>query len=94
MRLNRRLEALEAAIAPQPARWVRIFQDEGQSQDQAIAAHEAEHGPIDDANIILRVIINKPFPMASIPIETPPSCRSRRVDGLSPGPIRSIARRY
>ena len=63
MRLNRRLEALEARIAPQLARWVRISQYEGQSQDQAIAAHQAEHGLIDGANVILRVIISKPFPV-------------------------------
>jgi len=40
---------------------VRVFQYEGQTLEQAYASHEAEHGPIDDANVILRVIIKKPF---------------------------------
>lgn len=63
MRLKPRLEVLERTLAPEPAkRWVRVFQYEGQTLEQAYAAHEAEHGPIDDANVILRVIINKPFP--------------------------------
>ena len=63
MRLKPRLDALEARIAPACQRWVRIFLYEDQTQERAVAAYEAEHGPIDDANIILRVFIRKPFPV-------------------------------
>ena len=63
MRLKPRLDALEANLAPASQGWVRIFQNEGQTREQAVAAYEAEHGPIDDANVILRVTINKPFPV-------------------------------
>ena len=58
MRLKPRLDALEAKLAPVCSRWVRIWQDRGQTQEQAVAAYEAEHGPIGDANVILRVIVD------------------------------------
>ena len=58
LRLKPRLEALERQLAPNPAkRWVRLIQHEGQTLAQAYAAHEAERGTIDSANIILRVVI-------------------------------------
>jgi len=61
MRLKPRLEALERRLAPKPAkRWVRVIQGEGQTYEQACAAHEAEHGPLGDANVILRVIVQTP----------------------------------
>ena len=34
-----------------------MFRDEEQSEDEAISAHEVEHGPIGDANIIMHVIV-------------------------------------
>lgn len=62
MRLAKRLSDLERRIDPAPPRqWVRIYQYEGQTQEQAIAAYEAENGPIEEKGVILRVIINKPF---------------------------------
>lgn len=57
MRLKPRLDALEAKLAPTFQRWVRIFRYEDQTEEEATAAYEAEHGPIDDANVILRVFI-------------------------------------
>ena len=63
MRLKPRLDALEARIAPACQRWVRIFLYEDQTQEQATAAYEAKHGPLNDANIIMRVFIRKPFPV-------------------------------
>jgi hypothetical protein len=64
MQLKRRIADLEHRIAPPEAkRWVRIFQYEGQTKEQAVAAYEAEHGPINDnMGVILRVIISKPLP--------------------------------
>lgn len=63
MRLKPRLDALEAKLAPVSQRWVRMFRNEEEPEDEAIAAYEAEHGPICDANVIMRVFINKPFPV-------------------------------
>ena len=63
MRMRPRLDALEAKLAPAFQRWVRIYRNEDQAEEQAIAAHEAEHGPIGDANVILRVSV-KPVPHA------------------------------
>ena len=63
MRLKPRLDALEAKLAPAFQRWVRIYRYKDQSQEQAVAAYEAEHGPLNDANIIMRVFIRKPFPV-------------------------------
>lgn len=62
-RLKPRLDALEAQMAPACQRWVRIFQHAGQTQEQAIAAYEAEHGPIGDASVILRVSVKPSFPV-------------------------------
>ena len=44
--MKRRLEALETRTFGGFAPWVRIIQHEGQSEDEATAAYEAEHGPI------------------------------------------------
>ena len=58
--MKRRLEALETQTFGGFSPWVRIIQHEGQSEDEATAAYEAEHGPIGEGNKILRVIIRKP----------------------------------
>ena len=58
--LGRRLDALERADLGDFAPWVRIIQHEGESEAEATAAYEAEHGPIGESNSILRVIIRKP----------------------------------
>ena len=60
-RLSTRLAAIEKRLAPPPARsWVRVFQREGQTYEDAVAAWELENGPMPDANVCLRVIIHKP----------------------------------
>lgn len=58
--LKRRVEALEKHAPGAFKAWVRVIQYEDQSEADAIAVHEAEHGPIGDCNRILRVIIRKP----------------------------------
>jgi len=58
--IKRRLEALETRTLAGFAPWVRIIQHEGESEAEATAAYEAEHGPIGESNSILRVIIRKP----------------------------------
>lgn len=60
MRLRQRLDALEARNVGGFVPWVRIIQDVGQTEADATAAYEAEHGPIGESNSILRVIIRKP----------------------------------
>lgn len=61
MRLKQRVEALETrarGFVP----WVRIIQHIDQTEEEATAAYEAEHGPVGGSNSILRVIIRKPSP--------------------------------
>ena len=60
MRLRQRLDALEARKSGAFVPWVRIIQNEGQTEAQATEAYEGEHGPIGESNSILRVIIRKP----------------------------------
>ena len=55
MRLAPRVADLERRAAPAEKSWVRILQYEGQTEAQAIAAHEAQFGPVGDSNVILRV---------------------------------------
>lgn len=64
MRLKPRVDALEAKLAPASQRWVRVFQQFGQTREAALADYEAEHGPIGDASVILRVSV-KPVPHAA-----------------------------
>jgi hypothetical protein len=40
--------------------WHRIIQWEDQTEAEAVAAYEAENGPLGDDNRILRVIITSP----------------------------------
>lgn len=62
-RLRTRMAALERRINP-PAlnSWIRIIQWDGQTQEDALAAWEAENGPLSASNVCLRVIIRKPRP--------------------------------
>jgi hypothetical protein len=62
MRLRHRVADLERRISGAGVkRWVRIFQYENQTEEQAVAAYERENGPIDDSTgVVVRVIINKP----------------------------------
>lgn len=52
MRLKPRIEALESRSA-KAERWVRVFQESDQTEEQAIAAYETENGSIGDANVFL-----------------------------------------
>lgn len=63
MRLKPRVEALESR-STKPQRWVRVFQESDQTEEQAIAAHEAENGPIGDANVILVHFVDPVRPCA------------------------------
>ncbi|WP_221541255.1 hypothetical protein [Qipengyuania huizhouensis] len=58
--IKRRLEALETRTLGGFVPWVRIIQHVGQTEAEATADYEAEHGPIGESNSILRVIIRKP----------------------------------
>lgn len=58
--ITKRLAALEAVSGGdgRPVRWVRLVVPEHQTQEQARAEYEAEHGPLgDDVGIIYRVIV-------------------------------------
>jgi hypothetical protein len=58
MRLNRRVADLETKLAPSgPAAWVQVIQELGQTQEEALAAYEAHHGPIGESSVIMRVIV-------------------------------------
>ena len=63
MRLKPRLDALEAKLPLASPRWVRVFQQVGQTREAALVAYEAEQGPIDGANVILRVLVKPRFPV-------------------------------
>ena len=61
MTLDRRIAVLEDAITPvAKPRWHRLSRYEGETHEQAVAAYEAEHGPIGNGNVVMRVIIEKP----------------------------------
>ena len=62
MRMKQRLEALERRETGGFAPWVQIIQSVGQTEAEAVAAHEAAHGPIGDSDSILWGIIRKPSP--------------------------------
>ena len=60
MRLKQRLEALERSDLSGFVPWVCVRQYEDQTEEQALAIHEAEHGLIGECNSILRVVVRKP----------------------------------
>jgi len=64
---KRRVQALEQAHRPGSSRWHCIRRYENETDQQAIEVYEAEHGPIGDDNVIMRVIVSKPG-------ERPESC--------------------
>lgn len=57
--LSERVAALEARQRGGSS-WLTIIQRAGQSEEQATAAYEATHGPIGEANRVLRIVIRKP----------------------------------
>jgi hypothetical protein len=62
--LKRRLVALEKKgrlKCKALAMWCRVYQYEDQTEDEALAAWEAEHGPLADKNVVMRVIVRSPF---------------------------------
>ena len=58
--IDRRLKALEARTVGGFVPWVQIIQNVDQTEGEAIAAYEAENGPVGDSDKILWVIIRKP----------------------------------
>ena len=67
--IARRVQALEGGSSNLPAwkdpnwkPWKRIIQREGQTQEEAVAAYEAENGPLgEDDCFIIRVIMPEPI---------------------------------
>ena len=60
-RLKSRIADLEQRLTPMPPMaWVRILQQPGQGEEQAIAAWEADNGPANGRNFIMRVIVDGP----------------------------------
>jgi hypothetical protein len=57
--LSKRIGALERAHPSSVPRWHCIRHYEEESREDAIAAYEAENGPIGDDNVIMRIIITK-----------------------------------
>jgi hypothetical protein len=52
---TRRLKCRALAV------WCRVYQYEDQTEDEALAAWEQEHGPIADKNVVMRIIVRSPF---------------------------------
>ncbi len=59
MKLGARIDALEAQALQGSAKWCRVLQWAGQTESDAVAAHEAQHGPLPTGEGVLRVIIRK-----------------------------------
>lgn len=59
--IARRVAALESRTSGGFKAWHRVFQEVGQTEEEAIAAYEAENGPLGDyPNFIVRIICNVP----------------------------------
>ena len=57
MRLHNRVADLESRNPTGSQVWLQIIQELGQTREAAFAAYEAEHGPVCDRSVILRVIV-------------------------------------
>lgn len=57
--LDKRVGALEQSRSAVALPWVCLRRYEGETDEQAIAAYQDEHGSIGDRNIVMRVIISK-----------------------------------
>lgn len=58
--LAKRLAALEQAQPSPMRRWHCLRRYEDETDADAMAAYEAEHGSIGGGNVIMRVIVSKP----------------------------------
>lgn len=59
MNFRKRLGELERrAGAVVVSRWLRIIQNVGQSESEAIAEYEADNGPVENYNLIIRSVID------------------------------------
>lgn len=58
--LNKRVTALEEARPASMPRWHCLRRYEDETDAKAVATYEAEHGPIADGNVVMRVIVFKP----------------------------------
>lgn len=59
--LRRRLDALETRGGAAYVPWVLVQQEGSQSEAEAIAAHEVEHGPIPQGQNVFHVIFRDPI---------------------------------
>ncbi|WP_267386169.1 hypothetical protein [Sphingomonas sp. GC_Shp_3] len=64
--LGKRLTALEHAQPSATPRWYCLRRYEDESEADAVAAYEAENGPIGDGNVVMRVIVSKPGTRAAL----------------------------
>lgn len=58
--LGKRIVALEQAQPSSSPRWHCLRRYENETDEQAVVAYEAEHGPIGDGKVVMRVIFGKP----------------------------------
>lgn len=58
MNLKKRVGALEEMSGSALRPWHRVVVENGQTEEAAIAAYEAEYGPIGEENVILRTYIS------------------------------------
>jgi hypothetical protein len=58
--LGKRLAALEQAQPSSKPRWHCLHRYEDETDAEAITAYEAEHGPIGEGKVVMRIIISKP----------------------------------
>jgi hypothetical protein len=68
-----RIAALEQAQPSASPRWHRLLRYENETDDQAVAVYEAQHGPIGDGRVVMRVIISKPVDRPDAPSSESPS---------------------
>lgn len=60
IRMRQRLQALEALSFDGFVPFVQVIQKVGQTEAEAVATYEAEHGPVADDVRILLVVIHQP----------------------------------
>ncbi len=58
--LGKRLTALERSQPSAMPRWHCLRRYESESEADAVAAYEAENGPIEAGKVVMRIIIKKP----------------------------------